>query len=344
MTTKLIRPGPDTSRSEVIGEVAQMLRGGRLVALPTETVYGLGANAFDERAVGKIYAVKGRPSDNPMIVHVASLAMAAELMQSVPPHFNVLAEAFWPGPLTMVVRRHAVVPDVVTAGLDTVALRMPAHPLTLACIKRAGVPVAAPSANLSGRPSPTSAAMVWEELRGRIPLILDGGACRIGIESTVLDLTRGTPVILRPGSITREDISRVIGRPVRLHRGGSSRPSSPGMKYLHYAPASPLVLLRTDPGAIDAAIARVISRYLTHGARVGLMAPARLRRSGAHAFVSLGQGTAIEYARGIYRAMRELDALGVDVILCAGLPEEGLGLAVMNRLRLAATKTVRVRR
>ena len=331
---------PSAGREAAIERVASALRAGRLVALPTETVYGLGANAHDERAVRRIFAAKGRPMDNPMIVHVASRSMAGELMQDVPTLFDVLARAFWPGPLTMVVPRNASVTDIVTAGLDTVALRMPAHELTRACIRRAGIPIAAPSANRSGRPSPTDARMVLDELRGRIHAVLDGGRCRLGIESTVLDITRGTPVILRPGGVTKEMIEDVIGRAVRLHRGDVARPASPGMKYLHYAPAAPLLLVRSEPRTIRETVGRLMVRLGKQGKRAGLMGPERLRPLATHAFASLGAGSALAYARGIYRAMRELDARAVDVIVCPGIPEEGLGLAVMNRLRKAATRVV----
>ena len=327
-----------TAVSELVDRVADALKRGRLVALPTETVYGLGANMYDERAVQKIYEVKGRPQDNPMIVHVGSMASARQLMQEIPPHFQILAKRFWPGPLTLVVPRNVSVPDVVTAGLDTVALRMPAHALTLACIRRAGVPVAAPSANLSGRPSPTTADMVWNELNGKIFAVLDGGACSVGIESAVLDLTSRVPTILRPGSVTREDIEDAIQAPVRYHSGRRHRPASPGMKYLHYAPSTPLVLVVAEPDRMQEGVARVVARYRKKGLRIGLMGPARFRNLDCDAFVSLGKGTAVEYARGIYHSMRMIDDGTVDVILCPGVPESGLGFAVMNRLRKAATR------
>jgi L-threonylcarbamoyladenylate synthase len=330
------------SREQIVSRAARLLRRGGLVALPTETVYGLAAGIHDEDAVAAIFHVKGRPPDNPMIVHVASWRQAEMLLQDVPDEARALAALFWPGPLTLVLKRNAVVPDIVTAGLDTVAVRMPRQRLTLACIRAAGVPVAAPSANRSGGPSPTTAVHVWNDLRGAIDAVVDGGACRIGVESTVLDLTRREPVILRPGAVLAADIAAVLGRPVRTIRGGAQRPASPGMKYVHYAPRTPLLLALPDARSGFERCRRFCAARRAQGERIGLLAPTTFRRLLPHdAFVSLGAGRPEDYARRLYDGLRALDALDLSWIVCPGIAGDGLGLAVMNRLTKAATRVMR---
>ncbi|MCB2203124.1 threonylcarbamoyl-AMP synthase [bacterium] len=321
-----------------ITTAARLLREGGLVAFPTETVYGLGANALDEQAVRKVYEVKGRPTDNPMIVHVSSVQQARELMQVEPPLFAELTNEFWPGPLTLIVRHNAAVLDVVTAALDTVALRMPDLAVTRRLLEAAGVPVAAPSANLSGRPSPTTAQTVFEELNGRIDAVLDGGDCPVGIESTVLDLTSPQPVILRPGTVTREDIEEVIQGNVYFADAQSGAPRSPGTKYRHYAPHAPLKIIpwESDPTEMQNALQRSIAGHLEENERVGLLAPSSYRDCGEHVFFSLGDGSALSYARLLYAGLRSLDTANVDIILCPAIEAVGVGVAVMNRLEKAA--------
>lgn len=314
------------------------LRGGGLVAIPTETVYGLAANIFDERAVRRIFRVKGRPADNPLIVHVSGWRQAVALLQDIPDGAEELARRFWPGPLTLVLPRNASVLDCVTSGLDTVAVRMPRHPLALACIRAAGVPLAAPSANRSGGPSPTTAEHVWQEMRGRIDAVVDGGASRVGIESTVLDLTAAAPRILRPGAVTAEELSAVLGRPVRHARGTLRRPSAPGMKYAHYAPATPLLLVTSEAPSRHERTRRIAIVRRSRGERIGLLAPAAYSGIPHDAMYSLGRGRPVDYARGLYDGLRSLDAARLDRILCPGLPPDGIGLAVMNRLLKAATR------
>lgn len=219
-----------------VDSAAHVIGGGGIAALPTETVYGLAASGLDERAVSKVFEAKGRPSDNPLIVHISDLNMLREVVSDIPEKALALMRAFWPGPLSIILPKLPCIPTVVTGGLDTVAVRMPSHPVMRAVIARAGVPIAAPSANISGKPSPTSAAHVQHDLSGRIPLIIDGGACGVGVESTVMDMTGQKPVILRPGAVTAHMVSQVTGD-VKIYAGTlSGTPPSPGMKYRHYAP------------------------------------------------------------------------------------------------------------
>ncbi|MFZ1728698.1 MAG: L-threonylcarbamoyladenylate synthase [Bacteroidota bacterium] len=333
----LILPTDPEHLEQSLATAAALLREGKLVAFPTETVYGLGANALDEAAVRRVYDVKGRPRDNPMIVHVNGREQAVELMQVVPVYFEELVNEFWPGPLTLIVKRNAAVPDVVTAGLDTVAVRLPDHPITRALLRLTDLPVAAPSANLSGRPSPTDARTVFSDLQDLIEAILDGGSCDVGIESTVLDLTSRVPTILRPGTITREDLEDVLQTHVAEAGADAARPLSPGMKYRHYAPRADLFILPMcgDP-AMQTAIAAAVIDASGSGRTVGLLAPERYRSCGEHVFYSLHDGTPVEYARHIYAGLRALDDAHVDIILCPAIIPTGIGLAVMNRLSKAA--------
>ena len=335
MDTLYLSTDPASLKTSVT-TAAELLRAGELVAFPTETVYGLGANALDEQAVRRVYAVKGRPLDNPMIVHVHGQRQARELMQEVPDLFGELVNEFWPGPLTLIVRHNAGVPDVVTAGLDTVAIRMPDLKVTRSLLRTAAIPVAAPSANISGKLSPTDAQSVYADLQGRIAAVLDGGACPIGIESTVLDLTSREPVILRPGTVTRENLEDVIQGRVHFASAGTDRPLSPGMKYRHYAPRASLLLVSPHHEDIAAVLAAQIREHASAGRNVGLLAPAAMRGMGENAFYSLRDGTPVDYARLLYAGLRALDAEGVDVIVCPGIEEEGIGVAVMNRLGKAA--------
>ena len=310
---------------------ARLIRRGGLVAFPTETVYGLGAAATDQRAVRKIFKAKGRPADNPLIVHVASLEQVKEITSGLPPGALALMKRFWPGPLSLVLPRSEKLPPEVSAGLPTVAVRMPAHPAALKLIRAAGVPIAAPSANRSGRPSPTTLRHVLEDLAGRIDAVMDGGACRVGLESTVLDLSGSRPVILRPGGVTREQLESVLGTAVAVAAGcKEGTPPSPGMKYRHYAPRAPLLLItgaRRRRLALMAALARC---YRKKGFKVGILrAPA-----GPEGFRAAG--------KRLYQALRRFDARGMDLILAEGVSAQGLGAALMNRLRRAAVRTIRV--
>jgi L-threonylcarbamoyladenylate synthase len=329
-------------REQSIAAAARLIRGGELVAFPTETVYGLGANAFDPAALRKIYRVKGRPADNPLIVHIWSRSQAALLADPIPLMFWVLADQFLPGPLTIVMRRAAAVPRSVSSGLSTIALRMPSHPVARMLLKAAAVPIAAPSANLSGRPSPTSAQHVLDDLRGTIAAVLDGGPSRIGVESTVLDITRRTPTILRPGGVSQEMIEEVLHLRIANARANATHPASPGMKYRHYAPTAEVVVYEGEHrGAVIRAIRKAVERK--KGQRVGVMAEEEYRHlfPGAE-FFSIGTNGITGATKVLYNGFRELDRRRVSIIYCQGFPEKGLGRAFMNRLRKAAGRDIRV--
>jgi len=353
--TKRMKVSPACPGPEIIAGAAAVLLNGGLVAFPTETVYGLGANALDPRAVSRIFEAKGRPADNPLIVHVAAPEDTRALVAgSLPGAAERLMEAFWPGPLTLVLPAAAWVPPQVTAGLSTVALRMPGHPVALALIRAAGVPVAAPSANTSGRPSPTMADHVMDDLRGRIEIVLDGGPCGLGLESTVLDLTGETPVILRPGGVTPRDITRLLGRvevdpaadgpaaslpPPAAGADNADGPRSPGMKYTHYAPRAPLFLFEGRPELVAAKILAAARDHAAAGRRVGILTCAGrddYRQAGEMVLAAGRREEPASVAAGLYAALRKFDESGVDVILAEGLDGGGVALAVRNRLRRAA--------
>jgi L-threonylcarbamoyladenylate synthase len=306
---------------------AAAIRAGALVGMPTETVYGLAANALDAQAVLRVFAAKGRPSFDPLIVHVADAAQAWTVARPSP-RARLLAERCWPGPLTLVLPRTALVPDVVTSGLETVGVRCPDHPLALALIRAAGVPLAAPSANPFGRISPTTAAHVREQLGAAVAVVLDGGPCRVGIESTVL-LPDPLPVILRPGGVTREELARILGEPVALadrqQRAASLPQQAPGLLPSHYAPLKPLALRRPGaPWPADPAIGLLAWR--------GDDLPAGAR----HVEILSRAGDPAQAAAGLFAALRRLDASPAGALMAELVPDEGLGLGINDRLRRAA--------
>ncbi len=307
---------------------ARALANGRLVAFPTETVYGLGAHALDSEAVAGIFAAKGRPTDHPLICHVASTDALAPLVAEVTPTAQELADAFWPGPLTLVMPRSDAVPDAVTGGRDTVAVRVPAHPVALALLRAFGGPVAAPSANRFGRPSPTSASDVADELEDAVAVILDGGPCEIGIESTVLDLTCDPPQVLRPGRISAEQVEQVLGGPVNAVASGPAR--APGMLESHYAPGA-----RVEVVAADLVGARAAALDAS-GVRVAVLAPDAVEGLPAAALVLGPAGSPDHYAARLYAAFRRADAEGAGVILAVPPPAAGIGVAVRDRLQRAS--------
>jgi L-threonylcarbamoyladenylate synthase len=303
-----------------VEQAARVLRAGGLVAFPTETVYGLGAHALDEAAVRRVFAVKRRPADNPLIVHVAATEQALRVAASLPPLARELAAAHWPGPLTLVLDARADVPAVTTGGLATVAVRVPAHDLALRLLAAADVPVAAPSANRSGRPSPTTAQHVRDDLGDAVHVVLDGGACEVGVESTVVDARGGVPVVLREGSITAEQLGAARAT-------GEATAASPGTRYRHYAPACRVQVAPPGEGR------DVAARLAADGLRVGLVAPAP---APAGVVEVARVGSADELAARLYAALRDGERAGVDVLVVEGVPEQGLGRAVMDRLRRAA--------
>lgn len=332
MRTRVLTPGPDLEHDPAVAEAAALLRTGGLAAFPTETVYGLGADATNREAVEEIFYVKGRPADNPVIVHIADLAMLETVAASGDPRVARLAASFWPGPLTLVLpAKEAVRP--ACRGLDTVGVRMPDHPVALALLRAAGVPVAAPSANRSGRPSPTTAQHVLDDLGGRIPLILDGGPCRIGIESTVLDLSTPALQVLRPGHVSAEAIAETLGAPLSPATEEALW-RSPGTHHPHYRPQAPVIVL--GPGLSDAVVARLIARLIALlDGRLGYVATGTRNpvRAPSLEIIHTGQGL----ASGLYASLRELDLRGVAAILVEAPPH---GEAVWDRLRRAAWRVI----
>ena len=333
MTTQLVPVSTDSPDERVIEQAADVVLRGGLVAFPTETVYGLGADATNPKAVKNVFAVKGRPADNPLIVHIASADQLHELGYNISHEASVLARSFWPGPLTLVVRKKPVIPDIVTAGLDSVAVRFPRHPVPVALLKKVHYGMVGPSANLSGRPSPTTAQHVFEDLNGFVDMILDAGPTHIGVESTVVDTTASPPTILRLGGISREDVESAVGT-VRMATSSSELRRSPGTRYRHYAPKARVELI--DEGNSTLLHGR-LAEYRRNGSVVGAI----VHTPGIASSVSEGHIVALsaniqEYARKIFGALRSLDALGVDVILIERVNESGLGATVMDRLNRAA--------
>ena len=332
MKTLLLNPGEAE-------KAASILRSGGLVALPTETVYGLGASALKEDAVKRIFEVKGRPQDNPLIIHVAGPEALGEWCEEVPERAYTLADRFWPGPLTLVLRCRKTgephIPDRVTAGLDTVAVRCPDHPATLEVIRLAGVPVAAPSANLSGKPSTTTAIHCLHDLQGKVEAVLDGGPCRVGLESTILDLTVSPPRILRPGGVTLEQLRECLGE-VELDRGlvqPGETPKAPGMKYRHYAPSAELTLVRCG----DAETFRRFAESVPDEGTAVLCWLGEERDYPGKRVLAYGRGDEPEtLAAHVFAALRELDTPDIRRILVRCPGEDGVGLAVVNRLKKAA--------
>lgn len=320
-----------------VEQAAAILTRGGLLGIPTETVYGLGANGLDPEAVAHIFEAKGRPQDNPLILHVPSAQWLERYCQHIPDAAYTLAERFWPGPLTMILERRPVVPDVVTAGLDTVGMRCPAHPVCRAIITAAGVPVAAPSGNTSGRPSPTNMADMLEDMEGKIDGIVDGGPCSVGVESTIIDLTEQPPRLLRPGGVTLEELRDALGEvavdpAVTRLMGAGEHPRAPGMKYRHYAPKAPVTVVKGDA----VATAAYIQAHLGEGEGVvcfdeyvGLYA--------GHTVEKLGPAAdKAAQARNVFDALRAFDGTDVTAIWSQCPDEGGIGLAISNRLNKAA--------
>lgn len=321
-------------------QAVNILTNGGVVAFPTETVYGLGAIATDEQAVDKIFKAKGRPSDNPLIVHIGTKKEVDQYAVNVTHDAELLMEAFWPGPLTLVFeRRLNVIASNVTPGVETVGLRMPDHPVALALLRTLKAPLAAPSANRSGKPSPTEAAHVHKDLAGLIPLILDGGETGIGLESTVIDMTTVPPVILRPGGVTKEMIEEVIGPVAASESTPRKAPRSPGMKYTHYAPNAPLYVI--EP--LVETIKKTIASLTESGEKVAVIGPDELEVSNAHWYFAIGPIVQKEVmAANLYRALRQCDLTEATIILAVETDLAGVGTAFMNRLTKASNGKQRI--
>lgn len=349
MNTEVIKV--DISKPEwdkQLDHAAQVLRDGGLVAFPTETVYGLGANALDQHAVEGIYKAKGRPSDNPLIVHIAETGALKELTSGIPGTAAKLMEACWPGPLTLLMPKSDKIPAIVTAGLDTVGIRMPSNPIALELIRKSGVPVAAPSANSSGRPSPTLAKHVMEDLSGKVDVIIDGGHSKVGVESTVLDITAEPPMILRPGGVTLERLTQILGEvrfdPAISSDGRTSAPPrAPGMKYRHYAPKAMMLIIQGGPEPVADEIGRRAELYNRDGTNVGILVTdetASLYEPALFScckIMSLGSRRSPEsLAANLFKCLRDFDENNVGVILAEAPEAVGIGHAVMNRMLKAA--------
>ena len=344
MQTKLVKITNAAAQTQEFAEAGKILREGGLVAFPTETVYGLGADGLNGEACADIYRAKGRPSDNPLILHVANREMVDIAAADVTPLAEKILAAFCPGPITMILPKSEAVPDSITGGLGTVGVRMPDNDIARAMIHAAGTPIAAPSANISGRPSPTTAAMVASDMDGRIPMILDGGPCRFGVESTIVDCTGDTAVILRPGAVTREMLEEVCGK-VELDPalvGAHTVPRAPGMKYTHYAPKAPLTLLHGKRERLAEAFGKKIHEEKELGHTVGLVVSKELAEELAtlvpQSLIAVygSQGDYPVIAANLYEALRSFDHKAADVLLGEATEEDGLGLAIMNRFRKSA--------
>ncbi len=341
MQTQKCKIDPQNIDRSAIVQAAQLLKDGALVAFPTETVYGLGANGWDAAACKRIYQAKGRPSDNPLILHISNLDMLEQIVHEVPKAAKKLMDAFWPGPLTMIFPKADAVPDAVTGGLDTVAVRFPSHPVAMALIEVAALPIAAPSANTSGRPSPTSAAHVAYDLDGKIDMILDGGEAQWGLESTIVDVCENPPMILRPGAITKEMIQPILGDvamdPTVLDKpADGKKPKAPGMKYTHYAPKADVYLVRGTH--VAAYINALVEQKRAEGKRVGVLATEESKTLyDADIVLSVGSRADLEEVGAkLFGVLREFDTQKAEIVYAEVFPYEAEGLAIMNRLQKSA--------
>lgn len=345
MNTKIVRIDDENDTDyvdSVLKEAGDIIKNGGLVAFPTETVYGLGGDGLNPKSSAKIYAAKGRPSDNPLIVHIPDMSYLEKITKDVPQVAYEIAQKFWPGPLTMIFNKSDMVPYETTGGLDTVAVRMPSHKLARAFIKEAGGYIAAPSANLSGKPSPTTAKYVAQDMDGRIDMIIDADGVEIGLESTILDMTSEVPTILRPGFITQEMLSKVAGDidmdVTILSDSSGQAPKAPGMKYRHYAPKGELVLIEGEPEKVVKYINEKTKEHMARGQRTGII--------GSSEFEGMYQADSIKiagtladtqaYARALYTFLREFDDENIEYMYAHSFESTGVGVAIMNRLLKAA--------
>lgn len=350
MNTKLVQVDVESLQNQAthkqamarLKEAGEIIRNGGLVAFPTETVYGLGGDALNPESSRKIYAAKGRPSDNPLIVHIADMEHLSRITKQIPKEAYKLAEHFWPGPLTMILPKSDEVPTQTTGGLDTVAVRMPSHPVAMAFIKEAGGYIAAPSANLSGKPSPTLAKYVAQDMDGRIDMIIDGDGVEIGLESTIVDLTGEKPMILRPGYITEEMLNEVLGQveidQTILSADSKQRPKAPGMKYRHYAPKGELTIVEGDPDKVASYINEQTALHMAKGEKTGVIGTSDMADSYRADSVKIAGDRDDEeaIARQLYTFLREFDDENIEYMYSESFDATGMGQAVMNRLLKAA--------
>jgi len=341
---KTIRVDPLAPDPEKIAEAVEVLSKGGIVAFPTETVYGLGADAYNPRAIRRIFEVKGRPMDNPVILHISSFNMLFEVVEDVSSDIIDILRVLWPGPFTVVLKKRPSIPDEATAKLPLVAVRMPAHPVALALIEKLGRPIAAPSANRSGRPSPTTAEHVIEDLGDSVDLVIDGGETFLGVESTVVDLTRKPPILLRPGPVDPEYLERVVGIKVSIPDfarglGEAEKALAPGMRYRHYAPDKKLILIEDAPG-IARCVEDLAKDLIGKGYKLCIVGYDELSYLGdllGVEYISMGsKGNKFEIAKNLFKALRSVDKTNADLCIAVGIDEKGIGLAIMNRLRKAS--------
>jgi len=344
INTKVVKIDPNNIDYEILSEAALIIQNGGTVIFPTETVYGLGADALNEDACDKIFKAKGRPSDNPLIVHITTMEELNELVDEIPQNAKILAKHFWPGPLTMILNKKDIVSYKVTAGLETVAVRMPKSKIATELIKLSKRPIAAPSANTSGKPSPTNASHVIDDMFGKVDMIIDGGSCEIGLESSVIDITSETPTILRPGGVTKEDVEKLFGKcdydPAIIKSDDKIIPKSPGQKYRHYSPKAEVILYKGNLYKIVNAIKNDCKRFINAGKKVGIMATTQTKDFFSDGIVRIvGDRTnPITIASDLFNELRNFDALGVDIILAEAFDDRGIGKAIMNRLEKASSK------
>lgn len=342
MKTQIEKIDKNRIDEQILAEAGEILKRGGLVAFPTETVYGLGANALDEKAAMKTYAAKGRPSDNPLIVHIADVEALKEIVEEIPEKAKRVIEKFWPGPLTLIFNKKEIVPLGTTGGLNTVAVRMPMDEIARGLIRAGGGYVSAPSANTSGRPSPSTAQHVMDDMDGKIEMIIDGGSVEIGVESTILDVTVDPPMILRPGAVTKEMLEKIIGKvdvdSALLSDTSDEAPKAPGMKYRHYAPKAQMIIVSGEPKEIVKAIKQIAYEQERLGYKVGIIATNETRSLYTKGVVkSIGsRSNENSIAKNLYKVLREFDEEDVSYIYCEAFDEEGIGSAVMNRLDKAA--------
>ena len=342
MNTKVVFIDEQHIDLDVIKEAGELIKRGELVGFPTETVYGLGGDALQPDSARKIYAAKERPSDNPLIIHIAKWENLEYICEDIPESARKLADVFWPGPLTMILKKKPNVPLETTGGLQTVAVRLPSHPVARAFIEAAGGYVAAPSANVSGRPSPTLAKYVKEDMDGKIPLILDGGQVGIGVESTIVDLTEAVPMILRPGFVTKEMLEQVLGEvkedATLMEVRGDVAPKAPGMKYRHYAPKGNLIIVAGEEDAVVSYINDACKDAELEGKQTGVICTSENAGCYASKRVKIIGSKAEEntIAHGLYQCLRECDDENLEVIFTESFPTKGIGQAIMNRLLKAA--------
>lgn len=348
--TKLVKINPNNIDYEILSEAASIIKNGGTVIFPTETVYGLGANALDEDACDKIYKAKGRPSDNPLIVHITSMDELNKLVREIPKNAEIMADKFWPGPLTMIFDKKDIISYKITAGLETVAVRMPENKIARELIRLSACPIAAPSANTSGKPSPTSAQHVIEDMLGRVDMIIDGGSCDIGLESSVVDITGDIPTILRPGKVTKEDIERLFGKcetdPAIIKSDENIVPKSPGQKYRHYSPKAELILYKGNLQKMVNSMKKDCKKYIREAKKVGIIASEQTRNF----YDNLNDEIVVKVvgdrknpltiANNLFDVLRSFDSSKVNVILSESFDDKGIGGAIMNRLGKAASKKI----